>query len=333
MKRCTCIFLIFYIIVNSIMVYGNDVSMIKKISQPLNIEELTTKIGVNKYDITVNGKNIEKTIEMYEYSNKVGDFISLREIIEALGGVIEWNPNDDTKELGYFELLGRRYYYESGISIDNLDIDLETYFPINLYTYMDDNKVLLTMSSSLESMSSRLIGDRIYINITALRRLLPRMGYLVNINGEEKTLNIKEYDFNYERELVLRKFPIKKFGKSYYGDEYEEYTLLYSDEYFCFDFFCEQVGATETIEQNYYDYVNSEFRQLFVIKFDNIKFYKDMLQVAHGNYIDDEIYVDYDEELDAYIIYNKDFTKVDYIDDSYKILVLRRYDNMVLYFH
>lgn len=63
---------------------------------------------------------------------------------------------------------------------------------------------------------------------------------------------------------------------------------------------------------------------------DNEDFYKNLFQANYRKFIDN-IYIEYDNDLDSYIIYNKNFKNVDEIDNTYKIMVIRKFDNMILY--
>lgn len=317
------------VVIFSINFVEADTKITEKISSEVTEYELTNKIKSVKYDIIFNGERINETITVDEYSANVGDFVSLREFVEAMGGTIVWNPNPKTRELGYFEIFGIRYKYTSHYPFDDIP-DIETAFAITLYRVDDDKDVMMLMSSVVESMYTKFTDGRIYIRFTSIRRLLPRMGYLFNLDKNNRTFNIKSYDFEKEKNTVLDKFPIEKFGENIYGKKYIDIyydTVIYSQ----MDLFLKQVEDTEAMENRYFNYIDKDFKHLYVVKDNIYDFYKGMLEAVNLTYFDSEVKVDYDKELDAYIIYNKDFRNTDELDFSYKILVIRKYDNMILY--
>lgn len=306
-----------------------DTKITEKVSTETTESELYNKIRSVKYDITMNGENTNKTISVDEYSPNVGDFVSLREFVEVMGGTIEWAPDPETRVLGYFEIFGTKYKYTSHYPFDDIP-DMETAFAITLYRVDDDKDVMISMSSAVESMYTKFINGRIYIRFTSIRRLLPRMGYLFNLDKNNRTFNLKTYDFDKEKNLVLTKFPVEKFGESIYGKTYAGISE-FSGEYGEMDLFLKQADDTEFMEYRYSNYIDSDFKRLYVVNDNEYDFYKGMLEAQNLTYFDTEVKVDYDNELDAYIVYNKDFRNVDELDFSYKILVIRKYDNMILY--
>ena len=80
----------------------------------------------------------------------------------------------------------------------------------------------------------------------------------------------------------------------------------------------------------YFDYIDPDFNYNVPADGD-IEFYKNMLKAY---YVDDfegaDIKVRYDKDLDAYIIYNKEYEYAEKIDNSYAMIVIRRIDNALL---
>ena len=331
MKTFLNIILIVFIIIMSLnCVYADTpINLGEKLSSVYTIDERKSVIGKTEYNITLNGKDIVKTINVNEYVPCEGDYISLREFVEALGGKIEWDPCFETNYLGYFEILGTKYEYRSFWPMGS-EFDNELAFNIILSTDMQGENVVISMNGWTEALYAKFVDNTIYIPITSLRRLLPRMGYLFNIDKEERTFNIKAYDFEKEKELMLEKFPVEIFGKSMYGKEYVG-VFQDSGEYYCDDFFDYQATATESYENRYYDYLDDSYRSMYALNNNAEEVLKNMLQAAYFTLIDDKIKVNYDEELEAYIVYNKDYFNVEKLDNTYKIIVIRKYDNMVLY--
>ena len=281
------------------------------------------------YSIVINGEDTGKTINVREYDARVGDFVSLREFVEVLGGSITWEPNEETKYLGKFEFLNKEYKYYSHYPFDDTK-DMENAFALDLFMIMEDKDVNILMNGMVESVYTKCVDGKIYIRIKSLRRLLPRMGYLFNLDKENLCFNIKAYDFESEKKLVNEKFPVDKFGNGLYGRNYNG-IVLDGKTYWLSDLFCEQSSQNESLEQKYFDYINNDFTVGYIIKEeDKNTFYRGVFEALTLTKFDD-VYIDYDEELDAYIIYNKNFYDVESLDKTYKILAIRKFDNMVLY--
>lgn len=318
-----------FVLLISANCFGDEISITEKLSSPSTESEQKTETGQTEYTIMFDNKDTGKKITIHEYSPKIGDVISFRAFIEAMDGSIRWEPNTETRHLGYFEFLGSEYRYESHYDLYNIS-NKETQFAINIYKLVGEKEILLGMSNGVESMYTKFIDNTIYVRLNSLRRLMPRMGYIFNIDKKNKTFNIKTYDFNSEKEILLSKFPVEKFGKGFYGKEYSGYSPAYTKEnlYYCNDVFEDQVSDTETMESRYYNYINQNYKNCYIQ--DKDEFYKDLLQAEYLTFIDD-VKIYYDKDLDAYIVYNKDFMNVNKLDHSYKILVVRKFDNMLIY--
>lgn len=274
------------------------------------IKDIVRKYNKRKniiQDIVENDKLIEELIE--ELKREIIDYL---ETEKSLKNISIYELADC---IGWLDNIPEIYMYD---------------FPIDLYMIMDGKEIPLTMGGMSSSMFTKLNDNTIYINIRNLRKLLPRMGYLINADDKNFSINVKSYDFNKEKEIFLKTFPVEKFGESWYSKKYDRYLYEeYFNFYLCDDFYFNQYNCTEAIEDSYKVYIDNNYRQMY--SYDNEKAYKDLLQAAYYTYIDDEIKVKYDEDLDAYIIYNKEYDNVSKLDDTYKILVVRKYDNMIMF--
>ena len=108
-------------------------------------QERNNLLGIENFKVSSNTALSKNNISFYKYSDLDGDFVSLREVIEALGGSIEWTPNYNSYSLGYFELLGYKYEYESAFLLnpENENVKYkEEFCPIDIYTNIDGHKTI-----------------------------------------------------------------------------------------------------------------------------------------------------------------------------------------------
>lgn len=319
---------IVYMYISCLNCFGAEISMTNKISSASTETEINQELMQIECDIKIDDNDTGKNIIIHRYSSKVGDFVSLREMVESLGGNIIWEPDYETKTLGYINFLGSNYIYKSHYSLDEIP-DIKSQFAIDIYKLDGDKKILVPMSNGVESMYTKFIDGKIYMRFSSLRYLMPRSGYIFNVDEKNSSFNIKNYNFNSEKDLLLTKFPVSKFGKSLYGNtDTDYYPIFGKNMYYCGDVFAQQVSDTENMEKNYFNYIDTNFRRCYVQ--DNEDFYKNLFQANYRKFIDN-IYIEYDNDLDSYIIYNKNFNDVDEIDNTYKIMVIRKFDNMILY--
>lgn len=326
-----CIILTFISCVNA---FAEERKMVYRVGmEAVTDSEYNNIIGRKNYSLTLNGEANGKSITVLEYASKVGDFISLREFVEAIGGKIEWNPNKDTDELGYFELFGRRFKY-TAVHWEDFK-NSENSFRIYLSMFEDNEEVMLSMNPWSEELFTKVENNKIYIGVNSLNYILPRIGYIFNINKNAQTFNIKSYDFEKEKKYMLEMFPIEKVHRNDYAAEYNDYIgpSKNSDAMrYCFDIFHEQIGVNVNIKKYYRLFIDDDYKDGYFT--DDENFYKGMLQASYGEYIDEEIYIDYDEELESYIVYNEAF-KIDSGNfkntAEYKIIVIRKFDSMILF--
>lgn len=293
-------------------------------------EERKKIILSDNYKVIINNIDIGKSIEVNEYNPSEGTFISLREFVQILDGNIEWRPDYDTNYLGSFQVSYYKYNFYSQFKLNSYE-DKELYFPITITLEETDKDIIIPMNPWSESVNAKYVNDKIYIPITSVRAILPRMGCLFNINKNNKLISIKDYDFEQEKDLLLKKYPPEKFDGGMYDNKYEDIVLDTTGLYYFQDFFTYQNNTTLNIENNYFDYIDCNYQRCYEIDKNDSVFLKNILQAAYMMWINEEIITNYDKELDAYVIYNKDFQNIEKLDDSYKILIVRKYDNMILY--
>lgn len=298
------------------------------------------------YKVNLDGKELDKTVLVNEYKPYVSGHLALRDFVEALGGTVTWNPNysewgDDEKnwKLGSFELFGWKYDFTSSNNylLEGGFKDFEYALQVELYTKMDNKDVQMQMSTLASTMYLKLVDNRLYINVNDIRELLPRMGYLFNIDKENKVINIKKYDFEKEKQLMIEKFPYEKYGDSFYNKEYGKYEMIdqgyKAGDYSCEDMFYAQMRDTENMEMKCFNYIDCKINFGYVVNNDVDEFYKKMFYSEFfSSYRNGEnVYIKYDPDLDAYILTNKDLDINDKLNQDFKILVLRKFDNVILY--
>ena len=310
-------------------------------------DERIKLISSDEFDITIDGQATNKKITINKYIPSVGSYVSLRELVNALGGTIEWDPyfNDKTenesdgtlerqpyyttKYLGKFSLLGTEYKYYTYFKWGSYE-DKETYLPIVITTQYEGKECILPMNAMVETLATKLVDNKIYIPIDALRkRILPRMGYLCNINEEELTFNIKKYDFEKEKALMLNKFPIDQYPYNKYAKEYDNIiTDTDGITYFINDIFDELDSKTSSVESKCLKYIDEAYRPDYDI-FGSERVLKNYLQAVYLQWIDEEINIEYDNDLEAYIV-SSTVNKEDTNEVRECEIVVRKYDNMVL---
>ncbi len=88
MRKKGVILLCFILIILTSSSILADTTIKEKTSIDSNIGENDNLLNSVKYNLMVNGENTGRTITINEYSSKVGDFVSLREFVEVMGGNI-----------------------------------------------------------------------------------------------------------------------------------------------------------------------------------------------------------------------------------------------------
>jgi hypothetical protein len=325
---------ILLIAVNTTVVFAGNQKFKSPVNQTITSYDRAHIENEVVYNVIINGERINKTVKVNEYSAKSFDCMSMRDFVESVGGSFEWHKENISDEwdveLGGFKIFNTEFKIK-GRGISNLPHN-EGY-PINIYQYIDGKEVCLNLGIYTESANAKLINNELYISLKDIRGILPRLGYIYNLDKDSKTLNIKSYDFETEKSFMLKKFPSRKFESNKYSDinkpkDYEELSL--TGDLYCYDLFEDEALLTRFVEINYNKLIDNEFKPIYSVGENQEQYYKNLFQAAYSTYMDD-INVDYDTDLDAYIIYNHDYKNSNWINNSYKILVVRKFDNMILF--
>ena len=95
--------------------------------------------------------------------------------------------------------------------------------------------------------------------------------------------------------------------------------------------FYEQMRDTEAMEMYCFNYIDCKINFGYVVNNNIEEFYKKMFFSRFSSRNGDNVYIKYDPDLEAYILTNKDLDINDDINQDWEILVLRKFDNVVLY--
>lgn len=309
-----------------------------------NVSERTAK-NIDEYRIEINGNYVGKTMKVYEYDS--GSYISLRELVEGMGGRMEWTPfpAKEPYYLGSFTVFGTKFKYFSNMSFDSYD-DKERYLLYDIYMSYNGKDIEIPMGNWTKSISGKYVNNNVLVGIQFVNAIFPRVGYIGGFCKETGTFRVKKYDYTNESKLIKAKFPNTKFLEMHniYTEKYKGYVKLTQREiddshvsrlaknsvYRCEDIYEAMFISTMNLYAKYFDYIDPDFN--YNVPADgNIEFYKNMLKAY---YVDDfegtDIKVRYDKDLDAYIIYNKEYEYAEKIDNSYAMIVIRRIDNALL---
>lgn len=307
-------------------------------------EESKTVLGTKKYDVVLNGINVGKSVTVKEYSKKCLDYISLRELVESLNGKINWYPdysswNDDIKSrvLGDFELFENKFKFYSCATkdIDPIYDDREYLYWLQISTEIDGQNVTLPMSNFDEDLDAKVLDGRIYVSMEFMTRLFSRLGYMGIFDKDTKIFNVKKYNPEEEKRIVLEKFQGNQFESIPYRFYENKNDTVYETKAFerttciLYDVFHAMASKTISTEYLYRKYIGYNYKLGYKVNINKERFLKDMLEAYYMKHFDD-IYIKYDEDLNIYIISNKNFENINDIDDTSKFILIRDFDYMLL---
>lgn len=307
-------------------------------------EESKTVLGTKKYDVVLNGINVGTSVTVKEYSKKCLDYISLRELVESLNGKINWYPyysswNDDIKSriLGDFELFGNKFkFYSWAIKdMDPIYDDREYQYWLRISTEINNQDVILPMSNFDEDLDAKVLDNRIYVSMEFLTRIFSRLGYMGVFDKDTKIFNVKNFNPEKEKRLILEKFPEDKFPSIPYrfyenkNDTVYKTRVYEKTTYILYDVFHAMASKTISTEYLYVKYIGYNYKLGYKVNGDKERFLKNMLEAYYMKHFDD-VCIKYDEDLDTYIVSNKKFENINDIDDTSKFILVRDFDYMLL---
>ena len=245
----------------SFILYGKQLNLLpsvfyteKAVKKPLDSKDYSVFVENNKSD---------KKVTITEYVSSRGNFMSLREIVEALGGSIQWTPEvvewrvrdyaQTYQKLGSFSLMGYNFEYYTPFGLHDGGTDLENYMLVDIYMDCGDSKIYIPMQVMDTSPYSKFINGRLYVAVDFLSAIMPRIGYVSTVNKKSGIISIDKYDFESEKEIMLKKFPkqyLEKERRSIYlidGDGLFKSNVskfFQVDVFECFDKFALQYNNT-----------------------------------------------------------------------------------------
>lgn len=327
-KRSLLIFLV-YLFLLSVNIYAedNNTSMVEK---SISTDFINSQI-VYKLEDESNGVN--ESINIYDYEDCY--CVSLREIIELLGGDISWNYNKNTQQLGTINIYGKQYDYYSHLALDSYtNNSKEESFPITFYLVDNNIAYCIPLSSYAESLFANYIDGKIYIPVSSLRDLFPRIGYLVGLDTTEKIIYFKEYDSEIEKKKIMTKFPVEQYGNNFYSqDDKEPFELFhdylpYEHTYYSNISYDKQAAMTKQILVNCNKMFGISLTHYNDIK--NDEFYKYIFKACYQINDDINIFINYDSDIEAYVIANFDYITQKKINSDCKLIIVRKIDDMIL---
>ena len=350
MKKILSIFLtVIFIFLTITVCFGKPLDILPRITDDTSYAD---PLGnPYAYKIIADGENTDKVIDVYDSAG--GNWVSLRQLVESMGGSIKWDfdIDKDLCYLGTFNLFGYEYTYFCEHRFDSDLFDNRYNFNLEIFMNQDGKNLHIDVTPWSTALPARYIDDTIYVYIGIVPALFPRNGYLGSFNIKDYTFNVKKYDFEKEKSLMIEKFPEEKLSNNnnYYTWEFEGYaeddSYIYEaygdffggkkiyNNYFEFEIFDRIYRRTLNYMSFYANYVDPHYENVyFTTENPNEQLYKDLFKAC---YLDDfeeyDIKVRYDEDLEAYVVYNKEYENADKIDDSYAIAVIRKFDNAVLF--
>lgn len=298
--------------------YEKDLSIFTPENHNIESGELTSIEALSvKSESELNGNSIN----LYSYSDDIQDYVSVRDIIELVRGTITWERIENTEfNSGNISIDDNKYkYVYSALSEYNIKTG---YSVLSLYSINKKGKERYMDLNGNGPITLKLNNGKLLMPVYQLMDLLSRWGYVYTFDFEQKQFKIEKHNFVDENDYISKNFP-KTSGLFYYNSE--ELKSYYSIGY---DFYT-NISAT-----------NSAIRNAVIKHFDkNFKPYvmatdyeKQAKLYYKGCYLldtdDDNITVEYNNDIDCYIAYNN---RCDKESSSFKMIIMRKFDGQVIY--
>ncbi|MCC8013751.1 MAG: hypothetical protein LIO87_01020 [Eubacterium sp.] len=296
-----------------------------------------------EYEIYSDGEETGKILRGYEFNFAgIENLVSFKDLIEAFGGEYTYSPvnklitfnnkNVDNRSYalyswGKIQLDGHTYR----MMIDACISDIEEYeeFPITL---IDENSEEYEELSLSFGQDGYYIDDEIYVPINYAYFLAQKESKMMNFDNG--FFNIKSYDFREEERLLDELLPDGrrlKLNDSRFPDD-----ASLDEENFYYDSSKDFYYAYSVLQT----YTDIDLTFGYSVSDDEAKDYckKILLGAYNLESIGYDLSVDYNEALDAYIVYNKDYadapdgTTADR-DTELRLIVVRAYDGKMIYYY
>ena len=194
----------------------------------LSTEDYVFDSDTNKYVIT--------DLTLYEFDNK-GNETRIRSI----------TYNDDLSV--YMQLQGLSEYNDQGMIVLNeqymYDFDLETmvYFSGDIYTYDNDGKTLLKVTTLDEDKEPMMISVNHYNEDKTLKEVVTTK----IVGGIEQPFKVETYEYNTNKDVTMKKtvYSVNGFGDEVIRYEYDNNNRMTKESFF------DLVGDSEVLDSYY----------------------------------------------------------------------------------
>lgn len=264
----------------------------------------------------------EQFLDLYKCSDDIQDYVSVRNIIELIGGNITWDREENSEyNYGYIFVNNKKYKY---IYSARGDYNLKTGFSFlslyNIDAYRNEQPLHLNGNSTI---TLKLNENSLLMPVYQLIDLLNRWGYIYTIDKEEKVLKIKKHDFTGENELVNSFFP-KTNDLFYYNSEETKYYENNLGEDFYTTMSSINAGVFNTIKK----YFDTEYKHYI-----EVSDFEERARLCYKGYYyldtaNENITVEYNKDIDCYIAYNNRCLKENIY---FKMIAIRRFDGQLIY--
>ncbi|MCD8091246.1 MAG: hypothetical protein LUD81_11620 [Clostridiales bacterium] len=295
-----------------------------------------------EYNVYLDGEDTGKILRGYEYnSDLIGNLVSFEDLIEAFGGEYTYSP---VNSLIKFNNEAVDHYSSVNYSWGTFRLDGKSYrimiqYPPSetteyQYFYMslvDENAEAPTEFFLSNRQSGYYVDDEIYVPIEYAYYIAQLESKMMNFDNG--AFNIKTFDFEREEQILDEQFPDG--GHLKLNDErWPDNTRTREDFY--------EGSSKEFIDafMAVKGYIETHISYGYSIPCEAAKEYCGLLLL--GAYrlgsIGYDLYMDYNEDLEAYVVYNKDYSRlIDGTDEDrdkeLRLIVVIAYDGKMIYYY
>lgn len=290
----------------------------------ISYTEKNDLLSVEKFIVKSKEELNRDSINLFKYSDLKGDYVSLRDAVEIIGGEISWKGalNDNYKyNYGYININQKIYKY---LYSARDDYNIKTKFSYMSFYYIDENeKEKDIVFSSYGPITIKFKDNMLLIPADQLMCLLNRFGYIYTFDFENKIFRIEKYDFIKENEIVKKLFP-KTNDLLYYDSE----ETLFNTEVLGEDFYTNICGLNQGTNVGIWSYFDEEYKPYKEV-LDYVKKAKLCYKGYYSIDTDDKnITVEYNADINCYIAYNN---KCNVDSPEFKMIAIRCFDGQVIY--
>ena len=287
-------------------------------------QERNNLLGIENFKVSSNTALSKNNISFYKYSDLDGDFVSLREVIELIGGKVEWKgelPENSKFNYGYIDINNKKYEFSYSAKEDYVIDTKVTY--ISIYKNNVYGKEVLMCITGRGPLLGKVYGNTLLIPAEQIPCIFNRWGYIDTFDLKNNIFNEYKIDMIEENKKVKELLPETDAG-SYYDSE----TIKYTTEETGYDIYS-SINAMNTATYDsihkYFDSVYKPYAMDTDYEARARLYYKATCLVDTD---DENITVEYNKDLDCYIAYNNRCSKE---SPKFKMIAIRKFDGQVIY--